>query len=163
MYLFFLKFFSHLGCYITTEQSSLCYTVGPCWLSILNIAVCTRWSKTPYLTSNLPPRQPQVHSLSLSVSVLEISSFVSFLFRLCISKNSTLTPLDWVRKEKGSYFKSRKTLRRFLHKCFFSQSFAFGCSGSPLMHRLFSSCRKQELLSRDAWAPHRGGFRCWGP
>ena len=22
------------------EQSSLCYTVGPCWLSILNIAVC---------------------------------------------------------------------------------------------------------------------------
>ena len=24
-----------------TEQSFLCYTVGPCWLSILNIAVCT--------------------------------------------------------------------------------------------------------------------------
>ena len=24
-----------------TEQSSLCYTVGPCWLSNLNIAVCT--------------------------------------------------------------------------------------------------------------------------
>ena len=24
-----------------SEQSSLCYTVGPCWLSILNIAVCT--------------------------------------------------------------------------------------------------------------------------
>ena len=23
------------------EQSSLCYPVGPCWLSILNIAVCT--------------------------------------------------------------------------------------------------------------------------
>ena len=23
------------------EQCSLCYTVGPCWLSILNIAVCT--------------------------------------------------------------------------------------------------------------------------
>ena len=23
------------------EQSSLCYTVGPYWLSILNIAVCT--------------------------------------------------------------------------------------------------------------------------
>ena len=22
------------------EQSSLCYTVGPCWLSVLNIAVC---------------------------------------------------------------------------------------------------------------------------
>ena len=23
------------------EPSSLCYTVGPCWLSILNIAMCT--------------------------------------------------------------------------------------------------------------------------
>ena len=23
------------------EQSSLCYTVDPCWLSVLNIAVCT--------------------------------------------------------------------------------------------------------------------------
>ena len=22
------------------EQNSLCYTAGPCWLSILNIAVC---------------------------------------------------------------------------------------------------------------------------
>ena len=26
------------------EQSSLCY---PCWLSILNVAVCTRQSQTP--------------------------------------------------------------------------------------------------------------------
>ena len=31
------------------EESSLCYTVGPCWLSILNIAVSTCWSQTPYL------------------------------------------------------------------------------------------------------------------
>ena len=23
------------------EQSSLCCTVGPCWLSVLNIALCT--------------------------------------------------------------------------------------------------------------------------
>ena len=34
---------SRLPC--KTEQISLCYTVGPCWLSILNIAVCTRWIK----------------------------------------------------------------------------------------------------------------------
>ena len=30
-----------------TEQSSMCYTVGPCWLSILNTVVCTCTSKTP--------------------------------------------------------------------------------------------------------------------
>ena len=29
------------------EQSSLCSTVGPCWLSILNIVACTRPSQTP--------------------------------------------------------------------------------------------------------------------
>ena len=29
------------------EQSSLCYTVGPCWLSILNIVVCTCQAQTP--------------------------------------------------------------------------------------------------------------------
>ena len=28
------------------EQNSLCYTVGPYWLSILNIAMCTRQSQT---------------------------------------------------------------------------------------------------------------------
>ena len=28
------------------EQSSLCYTVGPCWLSVLNTAVCTCQSQT---------------------------------------------------------------------------------------------------------------------
>ena len=30
-----------------TEQSSLCYLVGPYWLSILNKAVCTSQSQTP--------------------------------------------------------------------------------------------------------------------
>ena len=35
-----------------TEQSSMCYTVDPCWLSILNIAVCTCQSQTQSLISN---------------------------------------------------------------------------------------------------------------
>ena len=30
-----------------TKQNSLCYTVGPCWLSILNTAVCTHPSQAP--------------------------------------------------------------------------------------------------------------------
>ena len=29
------------------KQCSLCYSVGPCWLSILSIAVCTCPSQTP--------------------------------------------------------------------------------------------------------------------
>ena len=31
-------------------QCSLCYTLGPCWLSILNIAVCICQSQTPNLS-----------------------------------------------------------------------------------------------------------------
>ena len=40
------------------EQSSLSYTVGPCWLSMLHTAVCPRPSQTPQLS--LPPSLPLV-------------------------------------------------------------------------------------------------------
>ena len=48
------------------EQSSLCYTVGPCQSSTLNIAVCTCQSQAPYLSpANQSPLPSQVHSPSL--------------------------------------------------------------------------------------------------
>ena len=68
MYLFFFQFLSYLGednkisLLQDIEQSSLCYTVGPCWLSILNTAVCTCPSQTPI---------PLLHPFSL----VTISSF----------------------------------------------------------------------------------------
>ena len=37
MYAIFPKLLSHPGCYVTPDQSPMCYTVGPCWLSILTI------------------------------------------------------------------------------------------------------------------------------
>ena len=40
-------------CWITL--SSLFYTVGPCWLSILNIAMHTCQSKLPITSPNSPP------------------------------------------------------------------------------------------------------------
>ena len=40
------------------EQSSLCYTVGPCWLSILNIAVWTRPNSLTVSSSLPSPQQP---------------------------------------------------------------------------------------------------------
>ena len=36
------------------EQGFMCYIVGPCWLSILNTAVCTCPSQTPRLSLFLP-------------------------------------------------------------------------------------------------------------
>ena len=64
------------------EQNYLCYTVGPYWLSILNIAVCTYQSQTSYLSSpNFPP--VTISSFSKSVSLFFLSKFT------CIILDST--------------------------------------------------------------------------
>ena len=58
------------------EQGSLCYTVGPCWLSILNVAVCTHQSQTP--NSSLPAAAPHLSPL---VTISLFAKLVSlFLF-----------------------------------------------------------------------------------
>ena len=44
------------------EQSSLCYTAGPCWLPFLNIAVCTCQPQTPCLS--LPSTLPSLVTIS---------------------------------------------------------------------------------------------------
>ena len=63
----------------------LCYTVGPCWPVIPYTSVCI----CQYQTSVCPSSYPQpfgnlmfVFKVCKSVSVLEISSFVSF-FKIC--------------------------------------------------------------------------------
>ena len=38
----------------STEQHFLCYTVSPCWLSILNTAMCSCKFQTPNLPLTLP-------------------------------------------------------------------------------------------------------------
>ena len=67
------------------EQNSLCCTVGPCWLSILN-----------YPLPNLSP----LVTISEFVSDLQISLFVSFLFRFCLkmmSYNISLSLTDFIQ------------------------------------------------------------------
>ena len=55
------------------EYSSLCCTVGPCWLSILYIVVCICESQTPNLSLHPTPNFPAIsfgnHKFSLSVSL----------------------------------------------------------------------------------------------
>ena len=68
------------------EYSSLCYTVGPCCLSILYIVGCICWSHTPNLSL--------LHPLSPLVTISLFSMSVSlFLFRkkvhLCRILDST--------------------------------------------------------------------------
>ena len=46
MYLFFLIVFP-FRLFHNIEQSSLCYTVDPCWLSFFSITVCTCQSQAP--------------------------------------------------------------------------------------------------------------------
>ena len=62
------------------EQSSLCYIVGLCWLSILSIILCTRPSKTSSLSLTLfPPGNHKLVLLSLCFCLVNNNSFVSFL------------------------------------------------------------------------------------
>ena len=55
----------------STEQTSLCYTVGPCWLFISDIAVCPCLSQTRNLSLQLPlSHKLTVSSFSRSVRLL---------------------------------------------------------------------------------------------
>ena len=61
------------------EQSSMCYTIGPFWLSIINIPVCTCPSQTHYL---FPPPflLATMNLLSKSVSLfLFVSKFICII------------------------------------------------------------------------------------
>ena len=44
-------------CHMNIKQSCMCYTIGPCWLSILNTAVVTWPSRTPSHPIPRPPTQ----------------------------------------------------------------------------------------------------------
>ena len=59
------------------DQNPMCYAEGPCWLSILNIVVCTCPSKTSQLS--LPPSFPLATISSFSQSV-SLFCFVFFLY-----------------------------------------------------------------------------------
>ena len=53
--IFFFVIFPHYSLLQDIEYSSLCYTVGPCWLSVLYILVCICQYQTPSLP---PPTSP---------------------------------------------------------------------------------------------------------
>ena len=93
------------------EQSSLCYAVGPHWLSILNKAVCTCRSRAPYLSRPLvrPPwvisgcvcgRTGQAHSITGApccglVSAVRFSQAVMiclllWLFNACLGSTRSV-------------------------------------------------------------------------
>ena len=53
-FFFFLFRFFSIIVLKDIDYSSLCYTVGPCWLSILYIIVCSYQSQTPNLSLSFP-------------------------------------------------------------------------------------------------------------
>ena len=62
MYLFFFKFFSHLGYFKKIDQMSLNYTVDPCWLSILYNSRVYRQAQTPFLIVRTHPTPTSIAS-----------------------------------------------------------------------------------------------------
>ena len=96
------------------EQSSMCYAICPHWLSILNTAVCTCPSQTPYPSLPIFPPGNHVCSLCLWVPFYFVSSFVSFLFRFHI---------------KGMSCDILPSLSDLLHSVWQSQGFPGGARG----------------------------------
>ena len=78
--LFYILF--HYGLSQEIGYSSLCYTVGPCCLSILNVTVCIYYPRTPNPSLPLPPLHLGNHKSVLyvceSLSVSQIGSFVPY-------------------------------------------------------------------------------------
>ena len=69
------------------EQSSMCYTVDPCWLSILNITVCTCRSQTPYhFPPTFPPGTINSSSKSTQYHLLKSNIYSHWVF-LATSSN----------------------------------------------------------------------------
>ena len=58
------------------EQSYLCYTVGSCWLSILNIEVCVCQSQTPVYPHPLSLHLITISSFSKSVGLFLFCKYV---------------------------------------------------------------------------------------
>ena len=54
-YAFFFHILFHYGLSHDIEYSSLCYTVGPCCLSTLNVTVCIYQPQTPSPSLSPPP------------------------------------------------------------------------------------------------------------
>ena len=73
---FFFYILFHYGLSQDIEYSSLCYTVGPCCLSILNVIVCIYQPQTPSASLSLPHSLP--HSLLATTSLSSMSMSVLF-------------------------------------------------------------------------------------
>ena len=95
MYLFFSNSFP-FRLLQDIEQSSLCYTLGPCWLSSLNIIVCIGQFQTPTL-SLLPTPSPWILLPGTHVYSLSLLCFVSRL--ICISLSLFFFFLDSACKQ----------------------------------------------------------------
>ena len=78
--------FSHITFHFVLSQeigsSSLCYTVGPHCLPILNVTVCIHQHQTPHSPYSLPPPpwQPPVCSLCLWVCFCFMDRFIGAIF-----------------------------------------------------------------------------------
>ena len=77
------------------ERSSLCDTVDPCWLSILNIAVCTCQSQAPIL-SFPPPFSPPVTIIVMTSVEVSLCSLIRILLPLCFLNTSLYFQLHYL-------------------------------------------------------------------
>ena len=125
------------------------FTVGPSWLSVLDIAACTCQSQTPSLSLFLTfPFPITISSFSKSVSVLQLSSFVSFFQGPHLSDSHMifvfLCPTDFAQYDN---LPVRPCCCKWHYFILFSGSVIFHCVYAPhLLYPFVCLCTFRLLL-----------------
>ena len=97
MYTFFFYILFHYRLLHDIEYSSLCYTVGPRWLSILYVVVCICQSQPPNLPLPLPPHFPCLQLLCFSATLSGLNLWLLLPLRSSSSGSPPLPHhLGWV-------------------------------------------------------------------
>ena len=152
-----------------TEYSSLCYTIGPCWLSILCLLiVCLCWSQTliPSLYSflNLGPHatsfmEPSVSALSNSPSVSTISESQDAVWSAWMGPQACGEPWWEVRGKRGKRSGNFILGSRWEVTSGWSWPLTKACCFSAGMHPSRSALSEHSLQAPAVTAPAAPGPR----
>jgi len=75
------------------EQSSLCYTVGYCWLSISSTAVCTCQSQAPFLKLKLIYNVVLTSAIQQNDSIIHTYILLNIIFHYSLSQDTEYSSL----------------------------------------------------------------------
>ena len=155
MYAFSPKFPSCPGCHITLSKSSMCYTIGPCWLSILNIAVCTFGFFYLFFFFTIEQNKCSFSKVTCNVSQLE-QAINKNSFGHCERITQTSVDHTWRTAALGNHWMDKNTPFKEVSICTSPERYLGGMI-VPLVSPLTMVVKAS--VTRDCCPPWQGD--CW--